>query len=58
MHLMDLEKRISFYTRKVAERGRIRPHHDFPRAYTYRDVRLAQYKAELNRRCLLAREGR
>ena len=36
--------RISYYTRKVAEKGSIHPAKKQPRAYTYRQERLKLYK--------------
>jgi hypothetical protein len=39
-----LDQRIAYYTRKVAERGRIHPSKKQPRSYTFRSERLMVYK--------------
>ncbi|MED1603019.1 hypothetical protein [Alkalihalophilus marmarensis] len=48
--------RIVYYTKKVAERSKVHPAHRLPRAYTYRNERLQQYKKRLNELCKVERE--
>lgn len=43
--------RIVYYTKKVAERSSIHPAHKLPRAYTFRNQRLLQYKLILKELC-------
>jgi hypothetical protein len=40
--------RISYYTRKVAEKGSIHPAKKQPQSYTYRNARLLAYKAAMH----------
>jgi hypothetical protein len=46
--------RITYYTRKVAEKGSIHPAKKQPQSYTYRHERLLAYKAAMHE--LIARE--
>ncbi|MCB7070988.1 hypothetical protein LIZ76_13575 [Caldibacillus sp. 210928-DFI.2.22] len=41
-------ERISYYTRKVAERGSLHPSKPIPNNYKYRAERLLKYKNMLN----------
>ncbi|MCM3487857.1 hypothetical protein M3689_00900 [Alkalihalophilus marmarensis] len=49
-------ERIAYYTKKLAQRVRVHPAHRLPRAYTYRNERLQQYKKRLNELCKVERE--
>lgn len=40
----DITERISYYLKKVAERGSVHPARKQPTAYRYRHERLMQYK--------------
>jgi hypothetical protein len=46
----QIDHRIAYYLRKVAEKGAIHPARKPPRAHTYRHQRLLAYKAEMHRR--------
>jgi hypothetical protein len=49
-----IEHRISYYTRKVAEKGSIHPAKKLPARYTFRADRLAYYKKRMHE---LIKEG-
>lgn len=42
-----LADRVTYYVRKVAERGKVHPAHKIPRSHKYRFERLMKYKARL-----------
>jgi hypothetical protein len=46
--------RITYYTRKVAEKGSVHPANKQPRSYTYRNERLLAYKSAMHE--IIARE--
>ncbi|WP_157796511.1 hypothetical protein [Bacillus sp. FJAT-45037] len=43
--------RIVYYTKKVYERSKAHPAKQLPRAYTFRNQRLQQYKLALKELC-------
>ncbi len=45
----DVQHRIAYYTRKVAQKSAIHPSQKPPRAHTYRHQRLMNYKAAMMR---------
>jgi hypothetical protein len=45
----QIDHRIAYYLRKVAEKGAIHPARKPPRSHTYRHQRLLAYKAEMHR---------
>lgn len=48
---MNVDVRIAYFTRKVAELGRYRPHHDdLPAWYGSRHKRLMAYKKAMHKR--------
>jgi len=50
----SLAFRVSYYVKKVAERGAIHPAKKLPRSYKYRYQRLALYKKLLQREIIAA----
>jgi len=50
----SLAFRISYYVKKVAERGAVHPAKKLPRSYKYRYERLELYKKLLNKKIVEA----
>jgi len=50
----SLAFRISYYVKKVAERGAVHPAKKQPRSYKYRNERLALYKKLLHKEIIAA----